>query len=86
MTDLHITLRATGADLILCCPQTAQWYLPASPLLARKTAFITGLPSLNQTMSTGVAQPDTQVRVTTSPSATELGSTAAVSSESRERG
>lgn len=86
MTDLHITLRATGADRILCCSQTAQWYLPANSLLARKTAFITGFPSLNQTMFTGVAQPDMQVRLTRSPSATEFGSTTAVSSESQERG
>lgn len=86
MTGLQCTFTVTGADLTLFCPRTAQWYLPVSSRLATKTVFLTGCPSLNQTMSTGVGQPGTQVSQTPSPSATELGCTAGVSSESQGKG
>lgn len=86
MAGLHSTFTATGADLILSCPRTAQWYQPVSSRLATKSALLIGCSSLNQSTFTGSAQPDTQVSLRTSPSATELGCTATVSSEPQGEG
>lgn len=81
---LHWTFRTTEADGAASCPRTAQWYLPASSLLAWKTVFFTGRPSLNQTSNPGVGQPDTQLRLTSPPSVTVLGCTTAANSEAKE--
>lgn len=70
---LHRTVKATEADLIRGCPLMAQWYLPASSLLAWKTSLKAGCPSLNQTTWSDVGQPDMQVSLTVPPSVTSLG-------------
>lgn len=78
--DSQRTVRLTGADETSSCPLTAQWYLPASSLLAWKLVPQTRYPSLNQMISVGLGQPDMQVSLTVSPSITVLGCTTATSS------
>lgn len=78
--DSQWTVRLTGADEISSCPLTAQWYLPASSLLAWKLVSWTRYPSLNQMNSVGLWQADMQVRLKVSPSITVLGCTTATSS------